>query len=476
MTSKSTHIYERFLEQLIPYADDFPDKLWPSAKCDWRTAKRDEESVCAAIVRFYKRMKLDTPSVLWCDNPWQLATWPLLLQLIYLMYCDCELGQKKTFLEWIQSDSSFPTEFGAKLSVPKWSQAYTCLIAELKKNRHQSFSRLLQSNPDSFTWLDLGANPYPYLLRRSASGTLGLPTYRFGHVPQNTWNSLWQRVDQTEAELNQCRQLAEGQVFNETNQRPSDFLNFSRFTPGARNFGGDTLAKQLYRQLEGTHLGTKFWDNATRFTKYCMSWGRWSPSGRTTPLEVLEGLCSGELADELQDFIMVRDAAFLYVFMQEVVFACRNPVAIHLDERHRLHCYEKPAVEFPDGYCICSWHGVMVSRQLVDDPNLLTVKYIQTTTNVELRRVLIDRYGSAKYVVDAGAAVIDRSDRGILYRIDMPRDEALVMVQVTNSTPEPDGTCKKYFLRVPPTVTSAQEAVAWTFAIDANTYQPEIET
>lgn len=50
------------------------------------------------------------------------------------------------------------------------------------------------------------------------------------------------------------------------------------------------------------------------------------------------------------------------------------------------------------------------------------------------------------------------------------------MVKVVNSTPEPDGSYKDYFLRVPPTITTAHEAVAWTFGKTAETYAPAIET
>ena len=41
------------------------------------------------------------------------------------------------------------------------------------------------------------------------------------------------------------------------------------------------------------------------------------------------------------------------------------------------------------------------------------------------------------------------------------------MVEVVNSTPEPDGSRKTYFLRVPPTIGTAREAVAWTFGLGA---------
>src|SRR6266436_180030 len=38
----------------------------------------------------------------------------------------------------------------------------------------------------------------------------------------------------------------------------------------------------------------------------------------------------------------------------------------------------------------------------------------------------------------------------------------IVLVHVTNSTPEPDGSRRRYFLRVPPEVKTARAAVAWT--------------
>ena len=56
------------------------------------------------------------------------------------------------------------------------------------------------------------------------------------------------------------------------------------------------------------------------------------------------------------------------------------------------------------------------------------------------------------------------------------REEPVVMVEVLNSTPEPDGTQKTYFLRVPPKLRTAREAVAWTFGLSGSQYRPEKET
>jgi hypothetical protein len=90
--------------------------------------------------------------------------------------------------------------------------------------------------------------------------------------------------------------------------------------------------------------------------------------------------------------------------------------------------------------------------------------------------VLIERYGQARYLVDSKAMEIHTDDFGTLYRKKIPGDEALLMVKVVNSTPESDGSFKDYFLRVPPTMTRAREAVAWTFGRTETEYEPVMET
>ena len=45
-----------------------------------------------------------------------------------------------------------------------------------------------------------------------------------------------------------------------------------------------------------------------------------------------------------------------------------------------------------------------------------------------------------------------------------------VFVDVENSTPEPDGTFKRYCLMVPPTTRTCTEGVAWTFGLSPTEY------
>ena len=89
---------------------------------------------------------------------------------------------------------------------------------------------------------------------------------------------------------------------------------------------------------------------------------------------------------------------------------------------------------------------------------------------------MLERYGPARYLLDLGLSPIHRDARGELYRAEHGDDEPLVMVKVRNATPESDGSVKDYWLRVPPTMRTAAEAVAWTFARKTGDYRPQVET
>ena len=141
----------------------------------------------------------------------------------------------------------------------------------------------------------------------------------------------------------------------------------------------------------------------------------------------------------------------------------------------RLHNSSYAAVE-SDVENLYFWHGVHVPAFAVTRPDLITIKHIEDERNAEVRRVLIERYGQARYLMDSGAKEIHRDDWGVLYRKEIPGDEPLVMVRVVNSTMEQDGSFKDYFIRVNPNCQTAKEAVAWTFNTTPDQYHPAIQT
>jgi hypothetical protein len=135
------------------------------------------------------------------------------------------------------------------------------------------------------------------------------------------------------------------------------------------------------------------------------------------------------------------------------------------DGIRRFHNESSAALE-SDLENLYFWHGVMVPAFVVVKPDWITLKHIQSEENAEVRRVMMERYGLARYLEDSGAQKIHEDELGELYRTEVPDDEPLVMVKVMNSTPEPDGSRKPYFLRVPPETKTASHAVAWTFGFE----------
>jgi hypothetical protein len=89
---------------------------------------------------------------------------------------------------------------------------------------------------------------------------------------------------------------------------------------------------------------------------------------------------------------------------------------------------------------------------------------------------MLEYYGCDRYLDESGAVPVHRDETGVLWRVELIGDEDVVMTEVVNSTPEPDGTSRTYWLRVPPTTRTARAGVAWTFGLAAETYEPSRQT
>ncbi len=159
---------------------------------------------------------------------------------------------------------------------------------------------------------------------------------------------------------------------------------------------------------------------------------------------------------------------------REAVVLSDRPASLEIDDDGRLHCERGPALVYRDGWSVHAWHGVRVPPWVIERPHLITLQMVVRQPNVEMRRVLLERYGYERYVRTVGSRV-HSDDWGTLWRAPLFGDEPLVMVQVLNATPEPDGRFKDYFLRVPPSVSTAHEAVAWTFGASRESYAPQVQ-
>ncbi|MFI0423418.1 DUF6745 domain-containing protein [Spongiactinospora sp. 9N601] len=172
---------------------------------------------------------------------------------------------------------------------------------------------------------------------------------------------------------------------------------------------------------------------------------------------------------------VAREAGWWWPF-ERVVLMCERPAVLHRDDLGRLHQAVGPALAFPDGFALHAWHGMPVPAEFGAAMADLSAPRIRREENAELRRVMLEHYGFDRYLRESDAQLVQRDDTGVLWRAHLTDDEPLVMVEVINSTPEPDGTSRTYFLRVPPYVTTAREGVAWTFGLRADQYDPEQQT
>jgi len=155
----------------------------------------------------------------------------------------------------------------------------------------------------------------------------------------------------------------------------------------------------------------------------------------------------------------------------------------------RLHHPTHAALE-SDLKNLYFWHGVLVPALVVVRPDWITAKHVLTEENAEVRRVMIERMGHERFLLEANAQPVHQDEVGALYRIELPGDEPIVLVHVTNATPEPDGSLKKYVLRVnpelrpmfsdgrtgAPQVMTARNAVASTFGLTGEEWDPCIQT
>lgn len=161
---------------------------------------------------------------------------------------------------------------------------------------------------------------------------------------------------------------------------------------------------------------------------------------------------------------------------EKVTVVCERPVELHRDEAGRLDRGDGPALAYPDGFALYAWRGMPVPADFLAELTTLEPTRIRTEENAELRRVMLEFYGYDRYLAESGAEPIGKDETGILWRIALDDDEDVVMVEVVNSTPEPDGTSRTYWLRVPPNTRTAKEGVAWTFGLDAKAYEPLRQT
>ncbi len=79
------------------------------------------------------------------------------------------------------------------------------------------------------------------------------------------------------------------------------------------------------------------------------------------------------------------------------MIASERPTKIRRDSQNRLHSIDDaPSIEYADGWGVYSIHGMTVRPRLVLAPETLTVDEIIGEYNLDMRKVMLERYGIEK--------------------------------------------------------------------------------
>lgn len=163
-----------------------------------------------------------------------------------------------------------------------------------------------------------------------------------------------------------------------------------------------------------------------------------------------------------------------------------RPCAIRTDDRDRLHGERQAAVEYRDGWGMWVHHDVDATEKVImgnfDRADFLAER------NAEVRRVMAEVKGWEWVLTELGGQRGREDEYGTMWRVNLDPDGTgsefddedagvALLVDVLNSTPEPDGSIKRYLLSVDPVVCAdytPADAVGWTFGLARGEYRPQV--
>ena len=169
--------------------------------------------------------------------------------------------------------------------------------------------------------------------------------------------------------------------------------------------------------------------------------------------------------------------AFAHALLNQEIVVLAAP-SVFTDGR-RLHRADGAALAWSRTK-LYAWKGVLVPKEIIVQPRMITPEMISAVPDQRLQRTLVDIYahthGHQRCMQDLGGIMMHEDHTGRLWLLNParrtlpPEPGDLKLVEVMNGTAEPDGTHKTYWLNVPPEMRTAQEAVAWTYGLTTGDY------
>lgn len=172
---------------------------------------------------------------------------------------------------------------------------------------------------------------------------------------------------------------------------------------------------------------------------------------------------------------------------ERICWVCERPTVLHLGPDGQLHNADGPALQYGDALEFYVWRGREVPRSFVREPETIRASDVLAEADADIRNVMLERMGLGRFIRESGAELVHSDETGRLWRkrlggnrramfdpSRMPVD--LMVLEVENGTPRPDGTRETFYLRVPPEMRTARAAVAWTYGLSPNQYDLVVRT
>ena len=185
-----------------------------------------------------------------------------------------------------------------------------------------------------------------------------------------------------------------------------------------------------------------------------------------------------EQVSKLDGIKKITENSGWFLAHENICWISERHTVLRTDDRGRLHCEDGPALEYPDGWGIYSWHGTKIPEEWIKDKGNLKAETVLKTANMEQRRAGVEILGWAKILKDLKSKTIDEDKDpkiGKLVEVslpDAPKERFLIVLC---------GTGREFALRVTNfKYDTARECNAatygWTKGKPIENYIPTIRT
>ncbi len=424
-------------DQVLDYATALAQRITTGSK-------RPRAEVEASLAAIYENVGLTPPTFVWCRSPREMAGFIRVLRILMMQQ-----------------------------SLKPESDAMAALQKAMKQHQRQpDFKELMSRFDQQFKFS--GAQPI--------SIGQNIHSKLTNYLVRNLSSELSDSLDRSCGSNN--RILIETSLRQALRQRLStvkDSIARNNWMQVSKNSSAEATLKEIHSHLyEAIELQNDILPPAK--INLFDAWGPWyfywiAVYGYAQQAPELN-FSAGHSTNELQDWMQLLDGALSFQLFENFAFVCEHPRLALFDERGQLHNGSGPAVSFNDGDTYFAWHGCVVPGWIIEQKRFITPAQIDRQSNVEMRRVMIDIYGWERYLKNSRLKKLHEDKFGVLYTKDLGGRpwQSIYVVEVLNATPEPSGKRRRYLLRVPPHMKTAKEAVAWTFGMTEETYNPDFES